>query len=153
MAKKKRTYNTRLIKNNYSYDIVEICELFNIHKSSVRNWIKLGLGIIDEKRPLLIHGSDLIKFINERQSGRKFKCQPNEFYCLKCRVPRRSINNKISIKITSIKLLQLLGTCSTCKCRMFRSGSAAKIEIYQTLFEVQKTDGMDIIERTQLPLI
>jgi len=80
---KKRTYNTRLIKRDYSYFVCEIADLFDLHPQAVRRWITAGLAIIDERRPFLIHGRDLIAFLNERQSQRKQPCAADELYCLR----------------------------------------------------------------------
>lgn len=48
MAKKKRTYNTNLIKVRHSYTTVEIAELYKIHRRTVQSWLKQGLQVIDQ---------------------------------------------------------------------------------------------------------
>jgi hypothetical protein len=146
MASKKRTYNTRLIKQNYCYALDEIARLFSIHISSVRNWIKEGLPLIDRSRPYMAHGSELTSFIKQRQAKRKQPCKKNEFYCLKCRAPRESKNNKASIHIQSKTKLQLKGKCSVCSTTMYRAGSVKNITEYSKSFVIQKMHGRHIIE-------
>ncbi len=153
MKIKKRTYNTRLVKRDYPYSIQEISELFDIHKKTVHNWIKAGLRLIDTSRPYLIHGSDLKEFLNKKQTTRKCRCKPHELYCLKCRGPRQSKNGAIEIKVTSPKLLQLQGKCSSCDTKLFKAGSISKLLDYAKIFEIQKVQALHIIERTHPTLI
>ena len=153
MPVKKRTYNTQRIKSNLSYTIGEITELFEIHKTSVRNWMKAGLQSIDKTRPYLIHGSDLKAFLNERQSKRKQPCNPHEFYCLKCRAPRSTWEGAIDINITSPKKLELLGLCSTCGTKVFKFGKVEKLPEYAKTFDVLEIQGQHIIERSHPALM
>ena len=50
----------RLIKRDYGYFISEIADLFHLHPNAVRRWIKAGLRTVDNQRPVLVHGGDLI---------------------------------------------------------------------------------------------
>ena len=59
---KKRKYNTRLIRLTTSYSVQEVAELYHLHKGAVLRWIKDGLKIIDQHKPYLIHGSELLYF-------------------------------------------------------------------------------------------
>ena len=49
---------------------------------------RLGLSSVDDRRPALIHGGDLIEFLDARQARRKQKCATDELYCFRCRRPR-----------------------------------------------------------------
>jgi hypothetical protein len=42
-----------------SYTIDEVTRTLEVHRNTVRHWIKAGLPVIDDKRPILILGSDL----------------------------------------------------------------------------------------------
>ena len=68
---KKRTYNTRLIKRDYCYFVWEIADLLHLHPNAVRRWIKAGLLSVDDHRPVLVYGGDLIEFLDTRQAQRK----------------------------------------------------------------------------------
>jgi hypothetical protein len=153
MPVKKRTYNTRRIKRNCSYYLEEIADLFDLHKTSVRNWVKSGLPLIDNVRPHLIHGSALIAFLKERQSKRKQRCELHEFFCFKCRAPRPLWEGLVDIKITSKMVLQLSGVCSTCSTQVFKAGSVVKIPEYAKTFDVQTVQGQHIIERSHPTLM
>ena len=60
---KKRHPNHRLVKIHRNYTVEEIADLFGIHKNTVRGWVKVGLAISDDKRPMLILGHDLVAFL------------------------------------------------------------------------------------------
>ena len=137
--KKRRTYNTRLIRLNYSYEVGEITELFGIHPNSVGLWLKQGLRSIEGPRPILIHGTDLTDFLANRQTGRKRTCQPTEFYCCRCRRPRAPWENLVDIVIQDERRLLLKAVCFKCGGALNRIGAVRKLDEYQSLFEIQAT--------------
>ena len=129
---RKRTYNTRLIKRDYAYFISEIADLFHIHRNAVRRWIKAGLVTVDDRKPVLVHGGDLIGFLATRQSQRKQKCAADEFYCCRCRRPRHPLFHRVEVQIRNEARLNLSGVCDTCGARMNRVGLVARIEAFIT---------------------
>lgn len=135
-SRKKRTYNTRLIRQDYCYFVQEIADLFDLHPNAVRRWIRAGLSPIDDGRPMLIHGGDLISFLEGRQAKRKHKCRADEFYCCGCRKPRRAHENKVDIRIFSPTRLNLRAVCSICGTKIFRGGGTARLDEYRSVFDV-----------------
>ena len=117
MAKRKRTYNTNLIKKTLSYSVYDITELFGVHKATVRHWFKNGLKKIDGRKPTMAYGAELEAFLKERQSKRKQKCQANELQCFRCRRPQPSKDNKVILKKRSSKTGRLCGLCTECGSR------------------------------------
>ena len=146
-VRKRRTYNTRLIKRNLSYTIQEIAELFDLHVNAVRQWIKAGLPKIDDHRPHLIHGGELIEFLNERQAKRKHKCAPGELYCCRCRSPQKPQENAVNIKVQNETQLFLSAICAKCGARMQQIGTMRKLDQYHSTFTVQTIEGRRIRER------
>jgi hypothetical protein len=142
---KRRSYNVRLIKR-LSYTIREIADLFGIHPQAVRRWIKAGLRTIDDSRPFLVHGSDLIDFLSERQSSRKQKCDPNQFFCCGCRAPREARDNRVNIHIRNAKQLNIAGRCAECGALVNRAGSVRRLDDYRKAFDVQTTADRHIRE-------
>jgi hypothetical protein len=134
---RKRTYNTRLIKRDYPYFISEIADLFHLHPNAVRRWICAGLPTVDDRKPVLVHGGDLIAFLNKRQAQRKQKCDSDEFYCCRCRLPRKPLSNSVEVRIRNKARLSLSGLCATCGTRMNRVGAAARLDEYRRAFSIQ----------------
>jgi hypothetical protein len=137
---KKRSYNTRRVKRDYPYFLREIADLFSVHPNAVRHWIKAGLSVVDDRRPLLINGGDLIDFLNARQAKRKQKCAGDELFCFRCRRPRHPRFGRVDVLIRGGTRVQLRGECETCGTRMYRAGSAAKFAEYEKALTLQ-TEG------------
>jgi hypothetical protein len=135
--RKKRTYNLRLIRRNLSYSISEIADLFATHPQTVRQWIKAGLETIDGRRPFLVHGGELIRFLSERQSRRKHQCRPEQFFCCRCRTPKRLRNGLVTIRILNERQLCLAGHCQDCDSPMNRVGSVRCLEEYRRIFIIE----------------
>ncbi len=117
MAKKKRTYSTRLVKDNYSYTVEQIADLFGIDVASVRRWInEEGLVRIRKTRPFLIHSSALRSFLEKRKSKRKKACKPHEVFCFKCktqRTPKLDTGKAENLPNGSVRFQGQCGTCNT----------------------------------------
>ena len=50
------TPNHRLLKIHRSYTVEEVASVLDVHRNSVRNWLRSGLDAIDQRRPTLILG-------------------------------------------------------------------------------------------------
>ena len=74
---RRRRYRINLIKGTYLYEPSEIAKLFHIHRNTVRHWLKEGLKPIDDRRPVLVHGSDLKAFLARRQEARRRNAPPD----------------------------------------------------------------------------
>ena len=88
-----RALNPNQAKLHRSYTVEEVADLFDVHKNTVRHWIKDGLPLCDERRPTLILGADLRDYLQARRQARKRKCRPCEMYCLRCRSPQIPADN------------------------------------------------------------
>ncbi|WP_338155945.1 helix-turn-helix domain-containing protein [Vibrio harveyi] len=84
-----KRFNPKLAKIHRSYTAEEVAKLYGVHKKTVRNWIRNGLPVFDEVRPLLILGTDLRIFLQQQRDRKRSQCKEGEMYCLKCRAPRK----------------------------------------------------------------
>ena len=124
----KRLQNPRLAKKNRSYVVNEVVDLYGAHKNTVLNWIKQGLPTFDNKRPLMILGSDLNAFHKKRRVKNKHPCKPNEIYCMKCKTPKEPATGMVEYKPVNEKTGNIIGICPTCETLMYRRISITKIE-------------------------
>jgi hypothetical protein len=109
-------FNPQFISRHLSYTVEEIAAKFGTTEKTVRRWIEGGLPIVPgQKKPMLIRGMDLKTFINTRNSKKKVKLKRHEFYCLRCKVPRRAKRGTISKSGDTKK-----GECSVCNGKMTR---------------------------------
>lgn len=141
MPRKKRHYNTRRIKQHTSYYVDEVAALFDVHQNTVLRWIKEGLLTFTVNGRIMIHWKTLTTFLDEKQQSRKHPCQPNEFYCCKCRKPSMAWENAVDILIRNAKQLTITGLCTTCNTKIVKAGSLSKLHDYQRIFTVMSMVG------------
>jgi hypothetical protein len=146
MPIKRRTYNTRLIRRGHAYYVQEVADRFVIHKNAVRNWVKQGLKTIDGNRPMMIHGSDLADFLDNRQRSRKRACMPDEFFCCKCRMPRRAWERLVDLTQLKKERWLVKAICCVCSANMRRIFPARNMPELHRLFIIQTVNEEHIKE-------
>jgi len=124
---KKRHPNHRLVKIHRNYTVEEIANLFGVHKNTVRNWVKKGLTPIDGRRPMLVLGHDLAKFLRTRRTKNKQTCKPGELYCVRCRAPRFPAGNMAEYSPVTEKFGNLTAICPDCDAIMNQRMNWARI--------------------------
>lgn len=137
----RKRHNRRLplgrIKLSCSYDTHEITKLLGIHRNTVRQWLKVGLKPIDNRRPRLMHGSELKAFLTARQQSRRTKCEVGEFYCFKCRAAQRPWGDTADARIHSGKIVKLTALCPVYGIPMNRMVRRADLPKFASLLEIK----------------
>ncbi len=123
-----RKLNPRLAKIHRNYTVEEVASLYGVHRNTVRQWIKRGLPVIDDKRPALILGRDLANFIDTKRKKSKRRCPDGYLYCLRCREPRRPIGDAAIYEPTNERNGNLIANCGHCKAKMYRRVNVAKLD-------------------------
>lgn len=127
-TRRSRTPPAHRVKTGTCYDVAEIAALLQVHRNTVRHWIRLGLRPLDNKRPMVIHGSELRRFLMDRRQRRRVKCGPGEVYCLRCRAARKPWDGAAEVRPITPKLSQIVALCPVCEGlmhRMIRADAAA----------------------------
>ena len=126
MAKK---FDTRRVKIHRNYNIGECASLVGGHKNTVLAWVKNGLPCINDRRPWLILGRDLIAFLKNRHASAKRPCAPNQLFCLRCKTPRLPAGLMLDYFPTTLITGDLKGLCDVCGCWLNRKVSLTKISL------------------------
>ena len=127
--RRKRHPNFRLVKIHRSYTVEEIATLFGTHRNTVWDWIKRrGLPTIDDRRPMFIHGRDLVDFLQKRRAKNKRKCQAGEIYCLRCRAPQKPAGEVADYQPITTTRGNLIAICPSCESMIYRGVNLGKLD-------------------------
>lgn len=132
-----QTWRAGRVKSLSTYDVQEIAKLCNVHRGTVRNWLKNGLQAIDGHRPTIVHGSELKRFLVEKRGRRRQKCSIGQFYCFRCRKPRRPWGDTADGKIHTDKIARLTALCPNCGTPMHRMVRRADLPKFAALMEIR----------------
>jgi len=149
----KRHPNYRQVKVHRNYTVEEIANLFGIHKNTVREWLKSGLSVIDDKRPMLIVGHNLAAFIRDRRSKNKQTCQPGQMYCVRCRAPKTAAGDMAEYKPQTDKLGMLKAICPDCYSIMNRRVSLAKLTLVRGKLAITFPQGLEQVSNSFQPTV
>jgi hypothetical protein len=131
---KRRGQDLRRIRRSQCYSITEIGRLLNVTTGTVGAWLGRGLPSLEGERPILVPGDGLKSWLIAQRQARKRKCQPDELYCCRCRVPSKAKPGSVLITPRNTKTLVISAVCSTCDAKMNRGGSLAKLPEIQLVF-------------------
>lgn len=141
----KRHPNYRLVKTHRTYMVWEAAKLFDVHKNTVRMWIKQGLPVCDDRRPILILGKDLSAFLQARRVKNKRSCQPGEMYCLRCREPQKPAADMVEYQPVTEKVGNLVGICPVCNTIMNRRIGVIKLALVRGQMDISFPQGLEHI--------
>ena len=150
---KKRHHNPSRAKTHRNYTVEEAADLYGVFKGAVRNWIKAGLPVLNDKRPMLILGNDLAEFHRAKNAKGKQPCKPGEMYCLKCRIPKKPDGNMVDFQAVTEKIGNLVGICPTCYTIMNRRVSIAKLEQVRGEMDITMPLGQRHIVESKQPSV
>lgn len=125
---KKRLHNPNIAKIHRNYTVEEVASLYDVFKGTVRAWIKTGLPTLNDKRPMLILGRDLVAFHQARRTKNKQQCKPGEIYCVRCRAPKKPAGDMADYQIITDKIGNLEAICPDCDKIMNRRVNISKLE-------------------------
>lgn len=128
--------NPRLAKIHRSYTVEEIAALYGVHRNTVRQWIKDGLAVVDQRRPVLVLGSMLAAYLRARRTENKRPCRPGEIYCMRCREPRVPAGTNVRYHPITPTQGNLVGLCPSCSTGLFRRVSVANLGQFDGILRV-----------------
>jgi hypothetical protein len=140
--------NARLAKIHYSYSVEEMARRFNVHKNTVRNWIKQGLEPIDGQRPTVVRGEEIRRFLGERRARAKRPSGPGRIYCLPCREPKVPAGKMAECVTTGDTTGTLQGICPDCGRMIYRRVNPQNLDAVSGDLDVTITQAQPRIEET-----
>jgi hypothetical protein len=149
----KRHPNHRRVKIHRSYSAKEIAGLFGTHKNTVSAWIKAGLPICDNKRPVLILGRDLAVFLRARRARNKRPCRPGEIYCVRCRAPKCPAGDMADYLPVTETIGNLMAICPDCNCIIYRRVNLAKMGLVQGKMDITFPQALRRLVESNQPTV
>jgi len=150
---KTKNLNPNLAKIHRNYTVEDIADLFGVHKNTVRIWVKNGLSVCDEKKPMLILGSVLREFMQTKKTKKKQKCQPWEFYCVRCRKPQFPAGGMVEYEVQTATKGRLVALCPTCEGIMNKYSNLAGLERIRTKLDISIPKTLKHINKIDKPLL
>lgn len=150
---KKRLHNPNLAKIHRNYTVEEAADLYGVFKGTVRAWINAGLPTLNDKRPMLILGSDLAAFHQARRTKNKQRCQPGEIYCVRCRVPKMPAGNMADYRVITEKIGNLEAICPDCDKIINRRVSLAKLELVRGNLDITMPQALQRLTDSNHPSV
>ncbi len=143
--------NHRLVKIHRNYTVEEMVQLLGKHKNTVRNWLRDGLEVIDDRRPALVLGSILVDFLKKRRGRNKLTLKPGEIYCVRCRGAVNPAGGMADCVEVTDAIGNLRGICPRCDLLIHRRVSLAKIDQVKGNLEITIEPAGELIWMRRKP--
>ncbi|MER9528549.1 hypothetical protein NKI89_01875 [Mesorhizobium sp. M0309] len=144
----KRRQNPRLAKSLHCYTIIEVADLYGVHRNTVRHWLANGLQALDAKRPVMVHGTALNRFHMARRDMVAQTCGPGEVYCLGCRRPRKPAGLIADFTPLTEKVGTLSAICPVCEGMMTQRVNSARLQDFAAEVEVSARPAPEAIKES-----
>lgn len=104
------------VKMHLVYTPGEVGEVVGVHRKTITRWVReSGLPADTTRKPWLIRGADLKRWLIERRHASKSKLAPGEIYCLPCRGPKRPAFDAVDYRPRTEGAGILVGLCPDCE--------------------------------------
>jgi hypothetical protein len=133
--------------------VEEIARLFSVHRNTVREWVKGGLAINDDQRPMLILGCDLFTFLQSRRAKNKRPCKSGEIYCVRCRAPKPPAGDMADYKPVTKNLGNLIAICPDCDAIMYQRISLTGLEQIRRQLDIRMPQAPRQLSESTLPSV
>lgn len=140
--------NFRAAKIHRTYTVRETAKLLGVHRNTVRRWLKDdGLKKLDDRKPAMITGSELVRFGASRRTV-KYPCRLTEAFCFQCRAPREAFFAAGTIKQVTDKGCNIEFLCETCATEMYKVVSWRKLPMLTSEYAISTSlDIRSLVER------
>jgi hypothetical protein len=141
----------RAVKKHLNYTIDEAARNQCVSKGSVLRWLKRGLPCLNDARPFLILGRDLIDFLKALNPP-KHPLKPDEFYCFTCKVPRKPAFGEVEYTPVNTTGGKLIALCCDCSTVLHKTASLAILDALKPVARVLFPQGHEPLSDGAKPL-
>jgi Helix-turn-helix domain len=142
--------NPRRVKIHRPYTVEQLAAVLKVHKNTIRRWAKDGLRPIDDRRPSMFRGADVIGFLSARRQAAKRRCAAGEIYCLPCRMPKSPAGLVADLYVKCSTVGWLVAICPTCSRMLYRRVNPSRIDLVRGNLDIAVRQGQArIADRAQ----
>lgn len=131
-------YKLNRISYRACYTMQEAGALIGRSERTIRAFVADGLKTIDDGKPTLIRGYDLIEFLRNKNKVTRNPLKDNEIFCLRCREPIVPRDNRVKIQEngTGLKVSCICPECGKVANRAYKNSAKEMISHIFTIVEV-----------------
>ena len=134
--------NRRRVKIHRNYNVDEAARTLETAKGTIRRWIKNGLPTIDQRKPSLIRGLDLLVYLKARVRPKQ-SCPPGQCFCVKCKRPQEPAGELAEYIVITPGSGNLRAICPVCGTLMHRRTSLAQLD------QIRDRLDVTVVERSE----
>ncbi len=122
-------------------------------KPTVRRWLKSGeLTSIDNQRPALILGSELITFLKARRKPKQ-RLGIDQCLCFSCKAPRSAAGRMAELVQASASTFNVCMLCEVCERPIYRRYSARQIAALGEHLSLSASEAVQHLIETAHPCL
>ena len=131
-----RRVSAARVKANRSYSVEEAADIVGVTPQTIRHWIGRGLPAMTGTRPALILGCALKDFLARNERQRKQPLGTGEFFCFRCKQPRRAALGMADYAPLSPTHGRLNALCEVCETALSRTVRAESLPAWLTICDI-----------------
>ena len=128
--------NPMAVKQVLTYTVEEAADALHVTTATVRNYIRRGLPVLANKRPALISGQEIRRFLRAERSAKKSPLAPDELRCPSCQRGRRPFGLLVDVEPISQKTAILKGLCEVCETPSSRFIATHRLPDFAETFDI-----------------
>lgn len=102
---------------------------------------------------MLILGHELRAFIKQKKTINKKKCQPWEFYCVRCRKPQLPAGDMAEYEPQTATKGRLIALCPACEGIMNKYSSLASLTLLDEKLDISFPKALKHLNKSDNPLL
>ena len=109
-----RKYDPTKVHRHWVYSRADVRTMFGVADNTITNWIAEGLEPVDNKRPQVFAGSELRRFITQKNWPHGREPEKGRLYCWECIGFKPLVQHTIRVIKRDILCPLVTGKCITC---------------------------------------
>lgn len=124
------------VKQVLTYTVEEAADALGVTTATVRNYIRRGLPVMANKRPALLSGQEIRRFLRAERRAKKSPLAPNELRCPSCQTGRRPFGMLVDAEPINQNTAILKGLCEVCEAPSSRFVATNRLSEFAETFDI-----------------